>query len=33
MRHPKDMGVAEVQAFLTMLAAERQVSRVRQLAA
>jgi len=26
MRHPKDMGVAEVQAFLTMLAAERQVS-------
>ncbi len=27
MRHPKDMGATEVQAFLTMLAAERQVSR------
>ena len=26
MRHPKDMGVTEVQAFLTMLATERQVS-------
>lgn len=26
MRHPKDMGATEVQAFLTMLAAERQVS-------
>jgi integron integrase len=26
MRHPKEMGVAEVEAFLTMLANERQVS-------
>ncbi len=26
MRHPRDMGQAEVQAFLTMLANERQVS-------
>jgi hypothetical protein len=26
MRHPKEMGVAEVDAFLTMLANERQVS-------
>ena len=26
MRHPKDMGSIEVQAFLTMLANERQVS-------
>jgi|CXWL01.1.fsa_nt_gi site-specific recombinase XerD len=26
MRHPRDMGSAEVQAFLTMLAAERHVS-------
>ncbi|MFN7835274.1 MAG: phage integrase N-terminal SAM-like domain-containing protein [Burkholderiaceae bacterium] len=26
MRHPKDMEAAEVQAFLTMLAAERRVS-------
>ena len=25
-RHPKDMGVAEVRAFLTHLAARRQVS-------
>lgn len=26
MRHPRDMGQAEVEAFLTMLATERQVS-------
>lgn len=26
MRHPRDMGAAEVEAFLTMLAAERHVS-------
>ncbi|MGZ5179116.1 MAG: integron integrase [Ramlibacter sp.] len=26
LRHPRDMGAAEVQAFLTMLAAQRQVS-------
>ena len=26
MRHPRDMGVAEVEAFLTMLATERHVS-------
>ena len=26
MRHPKEMGVAEVEAFLTMLANEHQVS-------
>ena len=26
MRHPRDMGKAEVEAFLTMLANERQVS-------
>jgi Phage integrase, N-terminal SAM-like domain len=26
MRHPRDMGAAEVEAFLTMLAAERRVS-------
>jgi site-specific recombinase XerD len=26
MRHPRDMGQAEVEAFLTMLAVERQVS-------
>ncbi|EWS65091.1 integrase/recombinase [Hydrogenophaga sp. T4] len=26
MRHPRDMGVVEVEAFLTMLANERQVS-------
>ncbi len=26
MRHPKEMGSAEVEAFLTMLAHERQVS-------
>ena len=26
MRHPKDMGAAEVEAFLKMLATERQVS-------
>ena len=26
MRHPRDMGKAEVEAFLTMLATERQVS-------
>ena len=26
MRHPRDMGAAEVQAFLNMLANERQVS-------
>lgn len=26
MRHPRDMGQAEVEAFLTMLAHERQVS-------
>ncbi len=26
MRHPKDMGASEVQAFLTMLAAERRVA-------
>ena len=26
MRHPRDMGAAEVEAFLTMLATERQVS-------
>lgn len=26
MRHPKEMGSAEVEAFLTMLANERQVS-------
>lgn len=26
MRHPRDMGQAEVEAFLTMLANERQVS-------
>ena len=26
MRHPKDMGTTEVEAFLTMLAAEQQVS-------
>ena len=26
MRHPKEMGAAEVEAFLTMLANERQVS-------
>jgi hypothetical protein len=25
-RHPRDMGVPEVQAFLTMLASERHVS-------
>ena len=26
LRHPRDMGQAEVEAFLTMLAVERQVS-------
>lgn len=26
MRHPRDMGAAEVEAFLTMLANERHVS-------
>jgi integron integrase len=26
MRHPRDMGVAEVEAFLTMIATERKVS-------
>ncbi len=26
MRHPRDMGAAEVEAFLTMLATERHVS-------
>ena len=26
MRHPRDMGAAEVEAFLNMLANERQVS-------
>jgi hypothetical protein len=26
MRHPRDMGAAEVEAFLTMLATERKVS-------
>ena len=26
MRHPRDMGVREVEAFLTMLATERRVS-------
>lgn len=26
MRHPRDMGLPEVEAFLTMLANERQVS-------
>jgi site-specific recombinase XerD len=26
MRHPRDLGAAEVEAFLTMLATERQVS-------
>lgn len=26
MRHPRDMGAAEVEAFLTMLASERHVS-------
>lgn len=26
MRHPRDMGAADVQAFLTMLASERHVS-------
>ena len=26
MRHPRDMGKAEVEAFLTMLADDRQVS-------
>lgn len=26
MRHPKEMGAQEVEAFLTMLATERQVS-------
>ena len=26
MRHPRDMGVAEVEAFLSMLANERKVS-------
>jgi site-specific recombinase XerD len=26
MRHPRDMGAPEVQAFLTMLATERKVS-------
>jgi Phage integrase, N-terminal SAM-like domain len=26
MRHPRDMGKAEVEAFLTMLANERQVA-------
>lgn len=26
MQHPRNMGVAEVEAFLTMLASERQVS-------
>ena len=26
MRHPRDMGAAEVEAFLTMLAADRHVS-------
>ena len=26
MRHPRDMGAAEVEAFLTMLATERRVS-------
>ncbi len=26
MRHPRDMGAPEVQAFLSMLASERKVS-------
>lgn len=26
MRHPRDMGAAEVEAFLTMLATKRKVS-------
>ena len=26
MRHPRDMGVAEVEAFLTMMATERKAS-------
>ena len=26
MRHPRDMGAAEVESFLTMLATERHVS-------
>jgi len=26
MRHPRDVGAPEVEAFLTMLAAERKVS-------
>ena len=26
MRHPRDMGASEVEAFLTMLATERKVS-------
>ena len=26
MRHPRDMGVREIEAFLTMLATERRVS-------
>lgn len=29
MRHPRDMGAADVQAFLTMLASERRVSTLR----